>query len=181
MFMMGNPEPIPLNLPGAVERETVSGQAVVESDLSVEVVFNQQWKSLVRFATVLVGNATVGEELAQEAFTRWYVHRGSVEYPAAYLRSTVVNLIRGQHRRFKVSRRRAYLLEVDGDRSLTSPHDVMLDQIDALPQRQRTAVVLRFYEGCSEAEIADIIGCRPGTVKSLLSRALATLRLGIER
>jgi RNA polymerase sigma factor (sigma-70 family) len=185
IFMATNSDPLTglrLSPHGSVaEPDTLSGTAVAEANLSVEVVFNQHWKSLVRFATLLVGNAAVGEELAQEAFARWYVHRASVEHPSAYLRSSVVNLVRGQHRRYKVLRRRSHLFEVDEDRNTGSPHDVMLDQIDALPERQRAAVILRFYEDRSEAEIAEIIGCRPGTVKSLLSRALATLRLGIER
>jgi RNA polymerase sigma factor (sigma-70 family) len=53
----------------------------------------------------------------------------------------------------------------------------------ALPLRQRTAVVLRYFEDLSEAQTADIMGCRPGAVKSLVSRAMSTLRttLGEDR
>jgi RNA polymerase sigma factor (sigma-70 family) len=46
----------------------------------------------------------------------------------------------------------------------------------ALPADQRAVVVLRYYEGCSEAEIAAVLGYAPGTVKSRASRALASLR-----
>jgi RNA polymerase sigma factor (sigma-70 family) len=52
----------------------------------------------------------------------------------------------------------------------------MIDAIAALPYRQRAAIVLRFWHGSSEAEIAAALGCRPGTVGSLLHRALAELR-----
>jgi RNA polymerase sigma factor (sigma-70 family) len=54
--------------------------------------------------------------------------------------------------------------------------DHLADALAALPSRQRAVLVLRYYVGCSEAEIAAILDCRPGTVKSLASRALASLR-----
>ena len=48
--------------------------------------------------------------------------------------------------------------------------------MDGLSQRQRTAVVLRFYEDLSEQRVAELLRCRPGTVKSLVSRGLQTMR-----
>jgi RNA polymerase sigma factor (sigma-70 family) len=159
----------------------VVGHAVRAGDHSVEAVFRQEWKPLLRLATLLVGNPQTGEEIAQEAFTRWYVHRSSVDNSGAYLRTAVVNLAKGHHRRTKVFSRKVHYLRTDAMQQVESPHDVMLDMVDGLPSRQRAAIVLRYYEGMSELDIAEIIGCRPGTVKSLLSRALATLRLGIER
>jgi RNA polymerase sigma factor (sigma-70 family) len=57
----------------------------------------------------------------------------------------------------------------DGSREL-------LSALDVLPDRQRAAVVMRFWLDLGEREMAQILRCRPGTVKSLLSRALATLR-----
>ena len=52
----------------------------------------------------------------------------------------------------------------------------LLDAVARLPYRQRAVVVLRYYADFSERDIADALGCRPGTVKSLASRALDTLR-----
>jgi RNA polymerase sigma factor (sigma-70 family) len=130
---------------------------------------------------MLTGNPQSGEEVAQDAFAKWYVRRSSVEHVGPYLRAAVVNLVKGQRRRKRVSSAKAHFFETEADRSAASPHEMMLDMIDALPIRQRAAIVLRYYEDASEAEIASALGCRPGTVKSLLSRALATLRLGIER
>lgn len=69
----------------------------------------------------------------------------------------------------------------------TSPEPTLSDDADAmaellleLPFRQRAAVVLRFYGGQSEAEIADVLDCRPGTVGSLIHRALKALRTTLE-
>ncbi len=159
---------------------TIVGHAVRSGEQSVEAVFRQEWKSLLRLATLLTGSPQIGEEIAQEAFARWYVRRSSVDQVGPYLRAAVVNLAKGHHRRKRVSTSKAHYLQTEVLRAGESPHDVLLDMIDALPIRQRAAIVLRFYEDASEAEIAAAIGCRPGTVKSLLSRALATLRLGVE-
>ena len=59
----------------------------------------------------------------------------------------------------------------------------VLDLIDRLPSRQRAVLVLRYFEGLSELEIAEVLSCRPGTVKSLAARALSRLReeLGHDR
>ena len=56
-------------------------------------------------------------------------------------------------------------------------HDALRRAIDRLPQRMRAAVVLRYYEDMSEAEIADVLGVSLGTVKSTVSRAVAKLRI----
>jgi RNA polymerase sigma factor (sigma-70 family) len=50
----------------------------------------------------------------------------------------------------------------------------------ALPYRQRAALVLRYYEDRPEAEIAELLGCRPATVRSLVHRGLSTLRTALE-
>ena len=56
------------------------------------------------------------------------------------------------------------------DRSLLWP------LVSALPARQRAVIVLRYYEDLTEAQIADALGCAPGTVKSQSSAAIATIR-----
>jgi RNA polymerase sigma factor (sigma-70 family) len=55
--------------------------------------------------------------------------------------------------------------------------DAMLTKIARLPRKQRACVVLRYYEGCPDNEIAEVLGCRVTTVRSHISRAIATLRV----
>jgi RNA polymerase sigma factor (sigma-70 family) len=54
----------------------------------------------------------------------------------------------------------------------------MRGRIATLPRKQRAAILLRYYEDCTDAEIAEVLGCTEGTVRSHISRALATLRAG---
>jgi RNA polymerase sigma-70 factor (sigma-E family) len=137
----------------------------------------------VRLAYLLTGDRTLAEDLVQEAFVKLVGRFADLRDPGAfeaYLRRTVVNLARMHFRRRR--RERAY---VERERQLppaASPqpdvatHQYMREALLALPERQRAAVVLRFYEDLSELQIADALRCRPGTVKSLLARGKQGLR-----
>jgi RNA polymerase sigma factor (sigma-70 family) len=146
------------------------------------VLYQAQYGPLVRLVTLLIGNRSDAQDITQEAFARWFVHRSSVEHPEAYLRTTAINLTRGRFRRLGITRKYAPVLEADARQALgTDVPDVLMDVIAKLPDRQRIAVLLRYYEGRSEAEIAEIMNCPPGTVKSHLSRALHEMGRVIER
>jgi len=101
----------------------------------------------------------------------------------AYLRRTVVNLANSHFRRKRLERayverlKQAPSPEVEADDP--GMRDDLWRRLQALPERQRAALILRFYEDLSEQRIADVLGCRPGTVKSLLSRGLERLRGGM--
>jgi RNA polymerase sigma factor (sigma-70 family) len=147
--------------------------------LTFDVVFDQESASLVRLATLLTGSFAVAEEVVQEAFVGLLRKWTAVDTPAVYLRTAVLNGCRSHGRRLAVARRHAPRLEpavaIDGE------PDVMRDAVARLPHRQRAAVILRYWLDLSERDIADHLGCRPGTVKSLLSRALDSLREEVER
>jgi RNA polymerase sigma factor (sigma-70 family) len=97
-----------------------------------------------------------------------------LEHPAAYTRVVLVNLTR-RHVGREARRRNAEQRTVST--IVVSPeHRELLDVVGALPLRQRAVIVLRYYEGLSEAEIATALRCRQGTVKSLSARALERLR-----
>jgi RNA polymerase sigma-70 factor (sigma-E family) len=140
----------------------------------------------VRLAYLLTGDLAIAEDLVQDAFVRMagrLVHLRDVGAFDAYLRRTIVNLSNSYFRRKRVER--GYLARERGaiarppvslpDRSVEQ-HDELWRALGRLSTRQRIAIVLRFYEDLPEREVADILRCRPGTVKSLVSRGLETLR-----
>jgi RNA polymerase sigma-70 factor (sigma-E family) len=140
--------------------------------------YREAWPSAVRLAGLLTQDARVAEDVAQDAFTRVLPKWSRVENPNAYLRAAVVNACRSWQSRRHTERTKLPLLATADSTELA--FDALADAVGALPYRQRAVLVLRYHVGLSEAEIADALGCRPGTVKSLTSRALAALRKGIE-
>jgi RNA polymerase sigma-70 factor (sigma-E family) len=135
--------------------------------------YRATFPEMTRLAYLLTGSAETARDLVQDSFVRLHDKWHGVAEPRAYLRRTVVNACHAHHRRLRLQRRhsRAPLVEIV-DRGA----EEMTDAIAALPYRQRAAIVLRFWHGSSEAEIATALGCRPGTVGSLIHRALAELR-----
>lgn len=150
---------------------------VVES-ATFDDFYRAEYARIVRLARMLTGTPEAAEDLAQEAFVTLYRHLHRIDNPAAFLRTTTVNLCRNWHR----SRRRetARMIRVGPPTPSLSPAAREMDAVLAeLPYRQRAVLVLRYWLDLPEAEIAANIGCRRGTVKSLHARALATLRKDI--
>ncbi|HJP65830.1 MAG TPA: SigE family RNA polymerase sigma factor [Actinomycetota bacterium] len=142
----------------------------------------------VRLAYLITGDRALAEDLAQEAFARLAARFLDIRAPEAfeaYLRKTVVNLCNSHFRRKRVER--AYLERVGGTLDIeTFQPDVDSKQLIRqalfqLPPRQRAAIVLRYYGDLSEVETARILGCRVGTVKSLVSRGMDKLRIEVRR
>jgi RNA polymerase sigma-70 factor (sigma-E family) len=147
---------------------------------TLEQLFVERYATMVRLAHLLTGSNAVAEDLVQDAFARLQRAWGRVDDPVPYLRTSVVNACRSWHRsRRREQRRLRAVATVAEDVPLAARE--LLDAVDRLPAGQRTALVLRFYEGLTEAQIAEAMGCRPGTVKSHVHRGLAALREVIER
>jgi RNA polymerase sigma-70 factor (sigma-E family) len=138
-----------------------------------DAFFAASWPTAFKLASFLVQDTAAGEDVAQDAFAALSQRWERVDEPAAYLRRCIVNTSHNVNRRRSVARRKLPLL-VDRA-SVDLQADELADALARLPFRQRAVVVLRFYEGLSEREIATALDCRPGTVKSLSSRALAAL------
>lgn len=102
-------------------------------------------------------------------YDRW----DRAERPHAYLRTSVFNACNTWYRQNGIRRTKLALLAAPDRTELVA--DELSDAIAVLPIRQRSVIVLRYYYALSEAEIAEALGCRPGTVKSLAARALRRL------
>lgn len=134
----------------------------------------------LRLAYLLSGDRSLAEDLVQDAFVR-LAGRLHLRDPGglnAYLRATIVNLARSHFRRRAIERR--FIERQSEPHQIDAPdlsdRERMRRALMELPIRQRTAVVLRYYEDLSEAQVADVMDCRAGAVKSLVSRGMSTLR-----
>lgn len=144
------------------------------AEASYERFFDDQFAPAARLAFLLTGDASSAEDLAQDSLAQVQSRYPTLDVPAAYLRTVLVNRCKRHHR--TVGRQRALASRLDvGDPVVDEDRD-LLDVVDHLPYRQKAVVVCRYYLDLSEAEIAAVLGCRPGTVKSLASRAMANLR-----
>ncbi len=136
----------------------------------------------IRLAFLLTGDRALAEDLVQEAFARLVGRLRHLRDPGAfgtYLRRTIVNLATSLFRRRRVER--AYLERSAGAPAPgTNPNEdldqTMHEALLRLPERQRAAMVLRFYEDLSAGQTAELLRCSPGTVRSLVSRGMKTLR-----
>jgi RNA polymerase sigma-70 factor (sigma-E family) len=142
---------------------------------------------LRRTARLLAGSADAADDLVAEALARVLPHwrSGHVNEPVGYLRTVLVNLATKRWRRRAVSQRldhRAidWLPPASSAEMNVPERDAVLAAVGQLAPRRRAVVVLRFYEDRSIEEIADLLGCAVGTVKSQLSRALGQLGAGLE-
>ncbi len=145
---------------------------------SPEQLYTQLWPRLVRLGRPLTGSQQHGEDLAQEAWLG-LLRQGDVDNVEAYLRRSIVNLAITSGRRSV--RERRYRSTLRSDHVPPPEPDGLWPLIVKLPVRQPAVLVLRYYEDLSEAEIAAVLGCPPGTVKSLASRALDKLRDEVDR
>ncbi len=146
--------------------------AVDPAGSDFDTFYRDRWQPTVRFAALTTGSVALAEEVAQEAFTE-VLHRWSeLRSPAAYLRRCVASRCTSWVRRQRLERR----VVVHAPLGHVDTHLVeMIDVLRRLSPRQRAAVYLRYVDDLSEAEIADSLSCRPGTVKSLLARARTQL------
>ena len=142
-----------------------------------EEFYRERYLPLLHLAILLTGSRAVAEEIVQDAFIRSRHALSESDNPAAYVRAAVVNASRSHHRHNAVvARHRGRWLPGVSEPELRELADVMA----RLPQRQRSVIVLRYYADLSESEIAEMLGCAPGTVKSLASRGLARLKKMLE-
>jgi RNA polymerase sigma-70 factor (sigma-E family) len=162
--------------------------AVLESDVDVISAFAQYRLSLIRLAVMLVDDLATAEDVVQDAYVALHRHRGDLREPQAlygYLRRAVVNTAHNVIRRRSLARRslnhvHPHAGPADEELLLAEEQRAVFAAVRQLPPRQREVVVLRYWSGLSEAEIAEALGISRGAVKSQASRALDKLQAALE-
>jgi RNA polymerase sigma factor (sigma-70 family) len=174
-------------------------------DSIAESLFRLHQAELVRLALMLVHDRPTAEDVVQDVFARIQARSGQPrpENELAYLRASVLNGCRSVGRRRALAGRLGLEPGRESDwsgreqpeTSQLPPHESaetaairaeecrrVMSALASLPTRRREVLVLRYYLGLSEAEIAATLGISPGSVKSAASRGLATLahKLGEE-
>jgi RNA polymerase sigma-70 factor (sigma-E family) len=154
-----------------------------DADFSEWMTARQSW--LLRTAYLLTGDTHTAEDIVATCLAKLYLawprieSRGNVD---AYARRTLVNetnsLWRRAWKRHEVIREHLPEQPIHHEHH-SGDHEALWAFVNTLPTKQRSVVVLRYYEQLSEAEVAEVMGISIGTVKSQCSRALHTLRAGI--
>jgi RNA polymerase sigma-70 factor (sigma-E family) len=160
-----------------------SPQAAAAPPITIDELYRTHRMQMVRMAILLVDDMASAEDVVQEAFAGLYRNWDNLRDRNAaigYLRTAVVNGSRSMLRRRRTAR--AYVPPDPGTaRSaeslamLSTEHQAVVNALGDLAPRQREVLVLRYYGGLSEAEIAEATGLSKGTVKSTASRAVAKL------
>lgn len=134
--------------------------------------------ALVRFAHALSGDRQLAEDLVQDVLVKAHRRWGRLDSPEAYLRTALCRELVSWRRRRSHSERPAELpdspsgAEVDG----VVERDAVWRMLAELPVRQRAVLVLRYWEALPDREIAQLLSCSQGTVRSSAARAFAVLR-----
>ena len=155
------------------------GSPVVEGDFDEFVV--AALPGLLRFGVVLTGSRHRADDVVQTALVKTMRRWRAIEHdqPVAYVRRAMVNAhLSGWRRtRHETELPESFDLASRGDDTAAyDDQDQLARALAVLPPRQRAVIVLRYYAGFSEAEIAETLGCATGTVKSQASKALHRLR-----
>ena len=166
-----------------------TARAEWSADLAVVELYSRHYRALVRLAALLVRDTPTAEEVVQDSFVA--MHGGwqrlrDTEKALAYLRQAVVNRSRSVLRHRTVVDKNLQKAPPDMPSAehgalVLLERDAVVAALRDLPDRQREAIVLRYYADLSEAEIAAAMGISRGAVKSHTARGMASLRTALEQ
>lgn len=152
------------------------------STVEFSAFLDERQVPLLRLAIALCGSRSAAEDVLQEvllrAFARW--SRISVlESPYGYVRKMLVNEHLSWRRRLirQIPRAEIEREAAPDHAERIAGRDELLRRVDSLPARQRTAVILRYFEDLDDTEIARVMVCDPVAVRSYVSRGLKALRV----
>jgi RNA polymerase sigma-70 factor (sigma-E family) len=166
-----------------------SPRATSEADLAIASMYDTQYRPLVRMSAMLLGDIGTAEEVVQESFiavhAAWRRLR-DIDKAVPYLRRSVLNRSRSILRHRMVVDRHAPDREPDMPSAEQGAitrleRSAVIEALRSLPARQREALVLKFYLGLTEEEVATAMKISTGAVKSHTSRGKAALRSALER
>lgn len=158
----------------------VAVRDVRDGDRTIEglgSVYRSEHLKLVRIAHLITGSNIAAEDLVHDAFEATLKRWDSVDDPAGYLYMAVVNRCRSFLRRRTLESRHAHIRP---DVSMPPEIDEVWEALGSLPERRRTALVLRYYADLPIDRIAALMNTRPGTVKSLIHRGKLSLQEVLE-
>jgi RNA polymerase sigma-70 factor (sigma-E family) len=170
-------------VPGREPDVLVAGGSAPPLAAGLEELYRRYAGGAMRMAFFLTGDRELAQDLVQDAFVRvagrfHHLHRPDAF--EAYLRRAVVNLCASHHRRVRVARGYEATQPRGADPVVDGPdvdtRELLRVALGGLPVRQRAAVVLRYYDDLPEQQVAQILGCSVPAVRSLVTRAMATLR-----
>lgn len=160
-----------------------------DADRVVTAIYSEHYRSLVRLAAFLVRDNATAEEVVQDSFVAmhgaWRRLRDT-DKALSYLRQSVVNRSRSVLRhRIVVDKNTPKpppdMPSAEHGAIIQLERSAVVTALRALPERQREALVLRYYGDLSEAQIASVMGISRGAVKSHTARAMSALRTVLER
>ncbi|HEY5352147.1 MAG TPA: SigE family RNA polymerase sigma factor [Streptosporangiaceae bacterium] len=160
-----------------------------DADRAVTAIYSEHYRSLVRLAAFLVRDNATAEEVVQDSFVAmhgaWRRLRDT-DKALSYLRQSVVNRSRSVLRHRMVVDKNTPkpppdMPSAEHGAIIQLERSAVVSALRGLPERQREALVLRYYGDLSEAQIASVMGISRGAVKSHTARAMAALRAVLER
>lgn len=150
------------------------------SEASFEAFYRDEYRSVVGLGYVLLGNRNLAEDLAQDAFAAAHQRWSTLchyDKPGAWVRRVLINRSKSRLRRAVTERKAIALLA--GRRpeftELPERSEGVWIAVRALPRRQAQVIALRYWDGLSISEIAEVLDCGSETIKTHLKRAKATL------
>jgi RNA polymerase sigma-70 factor (sigma-E family) len=156
--------------------------------VATAALFREQHGNLVRLAVLLVGDLATAEDVVQDVYASMHARwdkQGAPDTALPYVRAAVLNGCRSVLRRRGLARRigishrfgspEETLASAEHEVIVSEDRRQVLEALARLPRRRREVLVLRYYLGLSEAEIATVLRISPGTVKSTAARGLAAL------
>lgn len=138
--------------------------------------YREAYPGAVRLAWLLTHDHDAAEDVVQDAFVRLRPRFATVDHRTAYLRTVIVNGCRDRARSAGRADAGLQRMRLVAEVSSSDQPPELLDAVARLPYKQRAVLVLRYWADMPEAELADIVGVRPATVRSITARALARLR-----